>query len=392
LERFWWGSVFLINVPIVTVGAIAVLAIVPESRNPRPGRLDLFGVLLSIAGLMAFVYGIIDGGDHGFDRPVVWLSIALGLALLYGFIRLERASDHPSLNVNLFRDPRFSAAVGATGLVFFAGLGTLFFLSFYLQLVRGYSPLRAGLLMTPFAAAQLIFAPRSAAMVRRFGPRHVCAVGLGLVTVALIGFALVGIGTPVWLLLVLTFVQGAGMANVVPPTTESIMSALPPQEAGIGSAVSNIFRQVGAALGVAVLGSVLSAVYRRQVTGSLYLLPPPARPIAGESLSGAYGVAGHAGPAGPQFLAKANEAFVTAMHWAAGGSAVVAAGGVAVVLAFLPLRANPIAEGGAPEGGAPEESPAPPPAPPASRRRPTMRVRTARIRRIARRRDRVRGR
>jgi len=384
LERFWWGSVFLINVPIVALGTVLLLALVPESRNPSPGRLDVPGVLLSIAGLLALVYGIIEGGDHGFDRPLVWVSIAVGFALIAWFIEYERRSDHPSLNVRLFRDPRFSAAVGATGLVFFAGLGTLFFLSFYLQLVRGYSPLRAGLLMTPFAAAQLIFAPRSAAMVRRFGPRRVCAVGLSLVTLALVGFALVGTATPVWVLLALTFVQGTGMANVVPPTTESIMSSLPPQEAGIGSAMSNIFRQVGAALGVAVLGSVLSAVYRQRVTDSLVVLPETLRSVAGESISGAYGVAPQAGPAAPTFLASANEAFVGAMHWAAGGSAVVAAGGVAVVLAFLPRRANPLAQGGPGEEAAPQH----PPEAPSARRR--ARVRSAGVRRLARRRPRVR--
>jgi Na+/melibiose symporter-like transporter len=332
---------------------------------------------------MAVVYGIIDGGDHGFDRPVVWISVAVGIGLLVWFIRHERSSDHPSLNVRLFRDPRFSAAVGAIGLVFFAGLGTLFFLSFYLQLVRGFSPLQAGLLMTPFAAAQLIFAPQSAAMVRRFGPRHVCATGLGLVTLALAGFAMVGTATPIWVLLVLTFLQGAGMANVVPPTTESIMSSLPPQEAGIGSAVSNISRQVGGALGVAVLGSVLAAVYRQQVTGSLSLLPEPVRAAAAESVSGAYGVAGAAGPAAPALLVAANEAFVSAMHWAAGGSAVVAAAGVAVVLAFLPRRANPLHDGAEPgtEQRARQRSTHPP-----------ARVRARRIRRAERRRQRTAGR
>ncbi len=341
LENFWWGSVFLINVPIIAVGTVLIALVVPESRNPSPGRLDLLGVLLSIAGLVTLVYGIIDGGEHGFGRPRVWAAIAVGVALLGLFVRLERRSDHPSLNVQLFRDARFSAAVAATGLVFFAGFGTLFFLSFYLQLVRGLSPLDAGLMLTPFAAAQLIFAPRSATMVRRHGPRAVCAVGLALVTVALAGYAFVGLATPLWVLLALTFVQGSGMANVVPPTTESILSALPPQEAGVGSAVSNIFRQVGGALGVAVLGSVLAAFYRRGITGSLDGLPPAAQAEAGESISGAYGVAAKLGQAGPALIESANSAFVSAMHWAAGASAVVAAGGVAVVLAYLPRRSHP---------------------------------------------------
>jgi DHA2 family multidrug resistance protein-like MFS transporter len=341
LESYWWGSVFLINVPIILVGLAAVLWIVPESRDPKPGRVDLGGVLLSIVGLVSLVYGIIDGGEHGFGRPESWATILLGLAILSAFVWYERRSDHPSLDVTLFRDPRFSAAVASIGLVFFAALGTLFFLAFYLQLVRGYTPLQAGLLMTPFAAAQLIFAPRSAAMVKRYGPKAVCATGLALVTVGLAGFIWVGAATPLWVLIVLTFIQGAGMANVMPPVTESIMASLPREKAGVGSAVSNTVRQVGGALGIAVLGSVLSAVYRGEISPALAGLPAPAKQAAAESISGAYGVADQAGPVGQGLMASANDAFVTAMHWAAGGSAVVAALGIAVVLAWLPRRANP---------------------------------------------------
>lgn len=343
LEKFWWGSVFLINVPIIAVGVALVLMLVPESKNPSPGKIDLTGVLLSIAGLVALVYGIIDGGEHGFGRPLAWLSIVGGLAILAAFVWHERRSDHPSLDVSLFKDARFSAAVGSVGLVFFAAMGTMFFLAFYLQLVRGYTPLQAGLMMTPFAAAQLIFAPQSAAMVRRFGPKAVCAVGLGLVTIGLAGFAFVGASSPIWVLIVLTFVQGAGMANVVPPATESIMSSLPREKAGVGSAVSNTIRQVGGALGVAILGSLLSAIYRGQIgdASALTDLPAPARALASESISGAYGVAAQLGPAGGQLVSSANDAFVSAMHWAAGGSALVAFLSIFVALAWLPKQANP---------------------------------------------------
>jgi EmrB/QacA subfamily drug resistance transporter len=353
LERFWWGSVFLINVPIILIGLVAVLALVPESRDPRPGRLDLVGVTLSIAGLGLLVYGIIDGGEHGFGRVQAWASILAGLAILAAFIRYERRTDHPSLDVRLFRDPRFSAAVGSIGLVFFAAMGTMFFLAFYLQLVRGFTPLEAGLMMTPFAAAQLIFAPMSAGMVKRYGPKAVCATGLALVAVTMAGFAFVGASTPLWMLIVLTFVQGAGMANVIPPATESIMSSLPREKAGVGSAVSNTVRQVGGALGVAVLGSVLSAVYRGQIDGAVAGLPENARAVASESISGAYGVAAQAGPAGGAVISAANDAFVTAMHWAAAGSALVATLSVGVVLAWLPRRSEP--------QPTPSESPAQPP-------------------------------
>src|SRR5262245_49479637 len=245
LETFWWGSVFLINVPIVLAGVVAVALMVPESRDPHPSRVDLVGVILTIVGLVAFVYGIIYGGDHTFGNIRSWGTIVLGAAILAFFVWYESRSDHPSLDVHLFRNPRFSASIGAVGLVFFAALGTLFFLSFYLQLVRGYSPLQAGLLITPFAVAQLVFAPLSSTMVKRFGPRAVSAVGLGLVTLGLVGLATLGVDSPIWLVCVYFFIQGVGMANVMPPATESIMSSVPRERAGVGSAIQNTVRQVG---------------------------------------------------------------------------------------------------------------------------------------------------
>jgi EmrB/QacA subfamily drug resistance transporter len=352
LENFWWGSVFLINVPIILVGLVAIAALVPESRDPKPGRVDFAGVLLSIVGLVSLVFGIIRGGERGFGQIEAWGGIVLGLAVLAAFVWVERRSDHPSLDVKLFREPRFSAAVASVGLVFFAAMGSMFFLAFYLQLVRGYSPLESGLLMTPFAAAQLIFAPQSASMVRRFGPKAVCATGLGLVTVGLTGFAVVGASTPIWVLCVLTFIQGMGMANVIPPATESVMSSLPREKAGVGSAVSNTVRQVGGALGVAVLGSLLSAIYRIQIADAVTALPGPDRDMAKESISGAYGVAGQAGAAGAPLISAANDAFVTAMHWASGGSAIISVISIGVVLAWLPRRSavhhHPVAAPAAP--------------------------------------------
>lgn len=338
LERFWWGSVFLINVPIVIAGVAAVAILVPESKDPHPGKVDIAGVALSIAGLVLFVYGIIDGGEHGFDRPRAWGTIAAGAVILAAFVWFESRLKNPSLDVRLFRNPAFSAAVSAVGLVFFASMGVFFFSVFYLQLVRGYTPLQTGLMLLPFAAAQLIFAPRSATFVRRFGPRAVCATGLALVTAGLIGMTFMGTDTALWTLGVIFFVMGAGMANVMPPATESVMSTLPREKAGVGSAVSNTIRQLGGSLGVAVLGSVLAASYRSSMEDAVAGLPDNVRQAAGESIAGTYGVAGALGPAGQALLEPANAAFVDAMHVAA----LVAAGfgvfATAVVLAWMPRR------------------------------------------------------
>jgi EmrB/QacA subfamily drug resistance transporter len=337
LEHFWWGSVFLVNVPVVVAGVIAVAVLVPESRDPSPGRIDVAGVLLSVVGLGTFIYGIITGGDSGdWTAAGVLGPIAGGALVLAAFVLYERRVEFPALDVRLFREPRFSAAVGSVGLVFFAAMGSLFFGTFYLQLVRGYSPLQTGLLFLPFAAAQLIFAPRSAGYVARYGPKAVCAVGMGLVAVGLSAFVLLTASTPIWVLCAVYFVMGVGMASVVAPSTESVMSTLPREKAGIGSAVSNTVRQVGGALGVAVLGSVLSQVYRGEMAGPLSVLPAGVREAASESLAATYAAAADAGPAGAALLDPANGAFVHAMHWAAGGSAIAALLGMVAVLRWLP--------------------------------------------------------
>jgi MFS family permease len=205
--------------------------------------------------------------------------------------------------------------------------------------VRGYSPLRAGLLMTPFAVAQLIFAPRSAAMVRRYGPKVVCAVGMALVAVSQSAFFLIDARTSAWLIGAVFFVQGVGMANVMPPTTESIMSSLPREKAGVGSAVANTLRQVAGALGVAVLGAVLAAVYRSGIRDQVGALPAAARAVASDSITGTYAVGQRLGVAGRGLLAAGDSTFVHAMHVAAAGSVLVALLGFGVVIAWLPRRA-----------------------------------------------------
>ena len=263
LDHFWWGSVFLINVPFCAASVAAIALLVPESKNPNPGRIDYVGVLASIAGLVLLVYGIIQGGDKGsWIHPDVLGTAAAGLAILGFFAWYEARIGHPSLDVRLFRDPRLSSAIGALSLVFFGMLGALFFLSFYLQSVRGYTPLKAGAFSLAFAVAQMLMAPRSTALVRRFGAKWVVASGLLLVTAALISYQLLNVATPIWVLAVAFFVQGAGMGLVMPPATEAVMSVVPRERAGAGSALTNTARQVSGALGVAVLGSILAQAYR----------------------------------------------------------------------------------------------------------------------------------
>ncbi|MFF0258380.1 MFS transporter [Streptomyces microflavus] len=340
LEHFWWGSIFLVNVPVVVLALVAMAILVPDSRDPKPGKVDPVGVALSIVGLVLLVYGIIRGGELAdFTDTTVLLSIVGGLLVLAGFVWHEKRSSHPAIDITYFRKPAFSAAVAAIALVFFALMGVTFFSAFYLQSVRGYSALQSGLLIVPLAAAQMIFAPRARLVVDRFGARAVCTVGMLLVAAGLASFALFGAGTPVWVMCLVFFVQGTGMAHIMPPVTVAVMQALPREKAGSGSAINNTFRQVGGALGIAVLGSVLSTVYRGDIEGHLSAVPAGVRDVAGESIEATLGAAEKLGPvAGKPLVAAANDAFIGAMHVTALGSAAVALIGAVVVGLYLPGR------------------------------------------------------
>jgi DHA2 family multidrug resistance protein-like MFS transporter len=343
LEHFWWGSVFLVNVPVVLLALAAILWIVPESKDPDPQGLDPLGVALSIVGLVLLVYGIIKGGETTeWGSALVLGPLLGGLAVLALFLWLQRRTASPMLDVTLFRNPAFSAACGAVTLVMFALFGAVFFMSFYLQYARDYTPLEAGVRLLPVAVALSFFAPRSAALVHRIGAKAVCAAGMLLMTAAFAGYRLIDAETSIWWVLLLLFVQGTGMAHVVAPATESIMSTLPRERAGAGSAVNTTVRQVGGALGVAILGSILSASYRAGITPSLSVLPESARRAAGESIGSTQLAAQALPPAARAELDNAAvEAFVQGMHAAATGSALVALLGALVVLRWLPGRRLP---------------------------------------------------
>ncbi|MFG2792071.1 MFS transporter [Streptomyces sp. NPDC048419] len=337
LDHFWWGSVFLINVPIVLLALALMVWLVPDSRDPRPGRVDPIGVVLSVVGLVLLVYGIIKGGQLAdFTDPTVLSTIGAGALVLALFVVFEKRSDHPSLDVTYFKNKVFSAAMAAIALVFFALMGVTFFSVFYTQSVRGYSPLQSGLLMLPLAAAQMIFAPRARLVVDRFGNKATTGAGLLLLAAMLAAFAGFEADTPIWVLEVVFFLMGAGMAHVMTPTSVVIMQALPREKAGSASALSNTFRQVGGALGIAVLGSVLSAAYRNGIEDKLNLLPKGLRETAGESIEATLGVAAKLGPQGKGLITPANDAFLHAMHVTALCGTGVALLGALVVFLFLP--------------------------------------------------------
>ncbi|MEU6793209.1 DHA2 family efflux MFS transporter permease subunit [Nonomuraea wenchangensis] len=343
IQHFWWGSVFLVNVPIVVIGMILIATIVPESKDPKPSKLDPVGVILSIIGLVSLVYGIIRGGYLGTVASAeVLVPTLVGVAVLGAFVWWERRIDHPVFDVRSFADPKFGSAIGMMGIVFFAMMGGMFFLTFYLQIVLGYSALQAGALMIPFAAAQLIFAPLSQRVNERVGAKLAATVSMIVIALVLTSYAFMTENTPILLIEVVFFVQGAAMANIMPPATTAIMEALPREKAGVGSAMSNTVRQVAGALGVAVLGSVLSSTYRGQMEPVLAGLPAGVQHAAGESIMATMGVAEALGERGQALVKPAFAAFIDGMHVTALVSAAIALLGVVVVARWMPGKPKPV--------------------------------------------------
>jgi EmrB/QacA subfamily drug resistance transporter len=345
LNHFWWGSVFLINVPVTVLGAIAAAILVPESRNRAAGRIDYAGVLLSIAGLVLLVYGIVQGGDtSSWLRLDVLSPIAGGLAILGLFAWYETRTAHPSLDVRLFRDRRLSASVGAIALVFFGMGGVFFFTSFYLQNVRGYTPLAAGLLTVPFAVGQLLLSPRSARLVARYGAKAPTTVGMFVMAAVVAGYATLGTASPIWVLGLMFALQGAAIGVVMPAATAAVMDVLPRERAGAGSALTNTSRQVAFALSVAVLGSILAEFYRNALNPALAGLPATAKSAASSSITATQAVAQQLGSAGRSLLGPANDAFVHAMHITTLVAAIIVLLGGFVVLRWMPGKPRPAAE------------------------------------------------
>jgi EmrB/QacA subfamily drug resistance transporter len=341
LENFWWGSVFLINVPVVLIALAAGRAFVPTSRDPSAPRLDLFGTVLATAGLGALLYGIIEAPAKGWGDGAVLTAFAVGLAGLVAFIGWEVRSDHPMLEVGFFRNPRFSAANIAITLVFFAMFGSLYFLTQYLQFVLGFSAMKAGMALIPLALVMMITAPNSARISHRFGTKLTVASGLAIVGSALALLSLARVSSPYAFIALVLGLLGLGMAVAMTPATESIMGSLPKEKAGIGSAMNDTTRQVGGALGVAVLGSITAASYHASIDGSSVLagLPAQAQAAAHDSIGGAVTV-GHLLPAGgQQLIADASQSFVHAMNGTVLIGAVIAFAGALVALLFLPARA-----------------------------------------------------
>jgi EmrB/QacA subfamily drug resistance transporter len=339
LEHFWWGSVFLVNVPITLTAIVLGFFYVADSRDPEQSALDPIGAGLSIVMLGLLMFGIIEAPDLGWGDPQVIASIAIGLALVGVFAWWELHTAHAMLDLHFFQNPRFSAASGTITLTYFALFGSTFLLTQYFQFVLGYSPLKAGMMTAPVAIGIMGFAPQAPKFVDRFGTKRVIVTGLMIVAGALCFYASDTVMSSVVGGILVRIAFGAGMGLTTAPATESIMGSLPTGKAGVGSAVNDTTRQTGGALGVAVLGSIFALRYHA-VIGSAADVPANIQSQVQDSIGKALEAAQQLGGArGETVAAIARSAFIESMRLVYGLAAGVVLIAVFVTWRFLPAHA-----------------------------------------------------
>ncbi|MCP2337770.1 MFS transporter [Actinomadura rupiterrae] len=302
IAHFWWGAVFLINVPVAAVSILAAATLMPESKGPwrKP---DPLGMVLSVVGMVALVWTIIEYPKNGMDARTL-VGGAVALAALAGFVFWETRTDSPMVPLSLFRDRDFAGGSLSLTLVEIGNGGLLLALTQYLQFVLGYSPMKTGLSFIPVAVAALLFNGLGASLVGRLGNKATAVIGLLVVAAGFGTLATVAPGDGYWPVAVGLFLMGAGSGLSMPATIGALMGAVPAEHAGVGSALNDTIQQAGAALGVAILGTVLTSAY-----GSA--MPSEAPEQARRSIGDALAIAARTGDA--NLVHQARDAFTTAM-------------------------------------------------------------------------------
>jgi len=344
LGRFWWGSVFLFMVPLAAAIALLIAWVVPTSRDPAAPPIDWPGLLLSSAGMGTLVFSIIQAPHWGWGDARTLLAIAAGIAILGVFVSVERRQARPMLDVSLFRNLRFTAASGSITIGFFTLTGFTFLVTQYFQFVKDYTPLGTGVRLLPVATSIAVAALLGTKLAVRIGNKAVVASGLALFGVALFWIAAASASTHYLTIVGQMIVGGGGVGLITAPATEAIMGAVPTEKAGVGSAVNDATRLFGAALGVAVIGSIAASLYGNRLGVTIPPgLPAQAAHAARGSLGGALVAAQHLGQAGLVIPARrltsaAVAAFLHSLSGSLHVAGAVAFGGAAMAAVLLPSR------------------------------------------------------
>jgi DHA2 family multidrug resistance protein-like MFS transporter len=337
LEHFWWGSVFLLALPVMAILLLLGPRVLPEYRDPEAGRLDLRSAGMSLAAILAVIYGLKDATQNGFGA-VSASAIVAGLVVGWLFVRRQRRLDDPLIDVDLFRIPSFNGSLATNVLAIFVAIGYFLFVAQYLQLVLGLTPLEAGLWSLPSAAGFIIGSTLAPRFVHRIRPALVLGVALAIAAVGLGLLTQVAGRDGLNLIVAASVVISLALAPVFTLTTELIVGSAPPERAGAASGISETGAELGGALGIAILGSIGTAVYRSDLADSIPAeIPAAAADIARDTLGGAVAVASQLpDQLGRQLVDLAGEAFVRGLNIAAGLGAGIAI--VAAVVAVVLLR------------------------------------------------------
>ncbi|MGW2329882.1 MFS transporter [Streptomyces sp. NPDC001700] len=333
LEKFWWGSVFLINIPVMAVILVLGPLLLPEYRAPRPGRFDLLGAALSLGTVLPVIYGIKELADDGFAWTYAAITAA-GVVIGVLFFLRQRSAANPLIDLSLFRDRGFSASIGVNLVALFAMVGFLLFSTQWIQLVYGLSPLKAGLWTLPAPLAVAVTTSVAAVLAKSIRPGYIIGVGMVIATIGFAVMTQLRADSSLALAVVGATIISAGVGMAIPLTADLIVSAAPPERVGAASALPETSNQLGGALGVALLGSIGSAIYTRDVADATSGFPHEAADAAQGSLGGAAEVAKHLpDDASEPLLQVAGEAFTRGMNvGAVVAGAVMLVGAVGAVL------------------------------------------------------------
>ncbi|MRG44671.1 MFS transporter [Chitinophaga sp. SYP-B3965] len=342
LEFFWWGSVFLIGVPVMILLLILGPMLLPEFRDPNAGRLDLISAFLSLAAVLTIIFGLKKIAESGIDGLSL-LSIAIGILLSIVFIRRQKTLAHPMIDLHLFHSKTFSAALSIYGLGGFFLFGSFFFTSQYLQLVLGLSAMQAGLWLLPTFFGFIVGSLLVPVFVKNTKPAFVMGVGLAVGAVGFSILSMVGIDSGLNFLIIGGVIYSFGLAPVFTLTTDLIIGAAPPEKAGMASAISETSAEFGAAMGIAILGSISTAIYRTSISNNIPSgVPAEVADTAKDTLGGAVAEAAKlSGELSVPLMDAAKEAFVNGLHFTAILTAVAMA--LLAVLAFSQLKQAPVA-------------------------------------------------
>lgn len=343
LEHYYWGSVFLVNLPITAVALILGAIYLPTSKDPNPHRIDFPGLILSIAAVGLLVYTVIEGPHRGWTSGQTLVSFAITVVLFVLFVARERSTDEPLLDVRVFRNARLSAATSSIGIAFFVLFGFTFLVTQYFQFVRGYDTLESGLRTLPFAIGAGVTAPLAARAALKFGTKRVVALGLFNMSVGLVIIGSIDANAAYFGPVIISMLFLAnGLALVTSPSTDAVMGEVPRDKAGVGSAVNDISREVGGTLGVAIVGSIFASLYGPRLGEliSTFGMPQEAVELAKESAGAGFAVAQMAPT--PEAVTAVKQAVSDAFMYGFQTSCYVAAAaalaGALFALRFLPSR------------------------------------------------------